>query len=84
MPIYEYKCKSCDVKFEQLIRTMNGEMPGVRVGGDLARVERLRRRGRRGRQERRVRCADVRAMRRAGAVRERELSDYAMIQRFSS
>ena len=25
MPIYEYTCKSCDAKFEQLVRTMNGE-----------------------------------------------------------
>ena len=25
MPIYEYTCKSCDAKFEQLVRTMSGE-----------------------------------------------------------
>lgn len=24
MPIYEYVCKSCDAKFEQLVRTMSG------------------------------------------------------------
>lgn len=23
MPIYEYTCKSCDAKFEQLVRTMS-------------------------------------------------------------
>ena len=25
MPIYEYTCKSCDAKFEQLVRSMNGQ-----------------------------------------------------------
>ena len=25
MPIYEYTCKSCDAKFEQLLRTMSGD-----------------------------------------------------------
>ena len=24
MPIYEYNCKSCDAKFEQLVKSMNG------------------------------------------------------------
>ena len=24
MPIYEYACKACNHKFEQLVRTMNG------------------------------------------------------------
>ena len=23
MPLYEYTCKSCDARFEQLVRTMN-------------------------------------------------------------
>ena len=25
VPIYEYTCKQCDGKFEQLVRTMSGE-----------------------------------------------------------
>ena len=25
MPIYEYNCKSCDARFEQLLRTMNSD-----------------------------------------------------------
>jgi len=25
MPIYEYTCKSCDTKFEQLVRSMNAD-----------------------------------------------------------
>ncbi|HEY7088877.1 MAG TPA: zinc ribbon domain-containing protein [Tepidisphaeraceae bacterium] len=25
MPIYEYTCKSCESKFEKLVRTMSGE-----------------------------------------------------------
>jgi putative FmdB family regulatory protein len=28
MPIYEYACKSCDAKFEQLVRRMSGEADG--------------------------------------------------------
>lgn len=28
MPIYEYACKSCDAKFEQLVRRMSGEAEG--------------------------------------------------------
>jgi putative FmdB family regulatory protein len=26
MPIYEYTCKTCDAKFEQLQRTMSGDV----------------------------------------------------------
>jgi len=30
VPVYEYTCKSCDAKFEQLVRTMAGEPPKVK------------------------------------------------------
>ena len=41
MPIYEYKCKSCNLKFEQLVRTMNGEtkVKCPECGSELVRVE---------------------------------------------
>lgn len=30
MPIYEYACKKCNAKFDQLVRTMNGDAAAVK------------------------------------------------------